>query len=348
VDSSLIAAMAAEARGRDRVCSLSVGFPERSYDERPPARRIARALGIAHVEVQADRATLAATLDEITGTLAEPIADPALLPTLVLARVAREHVGVVLSGEGADELFWGYPTYLGHRCAPGWSRLPAAIGAPIAALLAAVPISDAKVPVRHLLARFTAHAGDEPVRRHVAWFGTGLLPWLEPPATAQLDLTLPPGDDVVRRLALFDYGTYLRDGLLPKIDRATMRAGLEARAPYLDSAVTAFALSLPAHLKLRGMTQKWILKRVARARLPAWVSRRRKRGLSVPIAAWLRGPLRGEVERLADGIVGSHLLNPERIGQLASDHLARRADHARALWALVVYARFHQRWIGGA
>jgi asparagine synthase (glutamine-hydrolysing) len=333
VDSSLLATLAARARTPKELHTFTVGFSQADFDESDYANALAEWLGTRHLTVQVAERDLHEALDLITHRVAEPIADPAILPTCLLARAARERVGVVLSGEGADELFGGYPTYLGHLAAPWYAALPAAAKRAVRGIVNALPASAGKVPLEH-----------------VAWFGTGLdlvagaekrhrPPWLP---------VVRGNPDPLRQAMLFDYLTYLRDDLLPKVDHATMLFSLEARSPFLDRDLTTFALGLPTSLKLRGVTTKWLLKRVARRWLPRRVVHRRKRGLSVPVAAWINDGLRTEVDRLLDGerLRTQGVLRGERVRQLLSEHRSGRANHARALWPLVVYERWRERWLG--
>lgn len=350
VDSSLVTALAADALGPDRLTAFTVGFPERSYDETPAATLVARHLGCRHITVTATDLTLEEAFETLTSRLAEPVADPAALPTFLLARAAREHVGVVLSGEGADELFGGYPTYVGHELYEVYRRAPRPVLRAMAALLRLLPPSGRKVPIGFLLRRFVTGARADWLERHVAWFGTGLpsLPpgdWLED-LRRLVPATLPSPIAAAMRL---DYRTYLPDGLLVKLDRATMLASLEARAPFLDRDVTRCALALPPASAVRGFETKRLLKRVAAQRLPAAVVARRKRGLSAPIGRWINEGFRGEVDRLLAPrrMESLGVLPPGTIDQLLSEHRAGRANHARALWPLIVFERWHQRWVGG-
>lgn len=354
VDSSLVAALASDFLGPDRIHTFTAQFTAPTYDESRFARRLARYLGTRHTEVAADEAALGQAFETWTAQVAEPIADPAVLPTLLLARRARASVTVVLGGEGADELFGGYPTYLGHALAHRFTGLPHPVRAAIAGAIRALPDSDAKVPLSALLRRFVAHAHRPWPERHLAWFGTGLdaAALALPPFPAQELPGVPESCPVLAAAMLLDYRTYLRDQLLVKLDRATMRVGLEARSPYLDPDVTRFGLSLDPALKIRGLTTKHVLKQAARARLPGSMVRRRKRGLSVPVAAWLRGALRPEAERLLaperlrrEGVV-SHVY----ARRLLAEHLSGRANHARPLWTLLVLQRWLERWapeVGG-
>jgi len=348
LDSSLVAALATETLGRDRIHTFTARFTSPSYDESPFARRLARHLGTRHVEVEVDEAGLAEAFDAVTAHLAEPIADPAVLPTLLLARRARESVTVVLGGEGADELFGGYPTYLGHALAPVFSRLPGIVKRAVAGAVAALPDSDAKVPVSALLKRFAARA-DRPWReRHLAWLGTGVDPkaLCLPPLVAEELPATPASDPVLAQAMLLDYQTYLRDQLLVKVDRATMQVGLESRSPYLDPEVTRFALSLDPALKVKGLTTKRLLKQAARGHLPGRIVGRRKRGLSVPVAAWLRGGLRPEAERLLapERLRRQGVVSDVYVSGLLAEHLSGRRNHARALWTLIVLQRWLTRW----
>jgi asparagine synthase (glutamine-hydrolysing) len=347
LDSSILAALAARTLGGDRVHTFAARFTAASYDESPWAARVARRLGTRHVDVPCDEPALREAWEAVTGALAEPLADPALLPVYLLARAARQEVKVVLSGEGADELFGGYPTYLGHRLAPRFLALPRPFRRGLAAALARLPASGRKVTIEYLMKRFLAEAERPWAERHLRWFGTGLTSDRETWCRAGLDdLVAQAGDDPAGAL-LLDYRTYLRDDLLPKVDRATMLNSVEARAPYLDREVTAFALALPIEEKIHGLSGKRVLKRAARAWLPRAVVERRKRGLSVPVAGWINGGLQGEVDRLLEPrrLRRQGILDPAQVGRFLAEHRAGRANHARPLWAALVLERWLERWL---
>jgi asparagine synthase (glutamine-hydrolysing) len=350
VDSSLVAALAARAAGPEHIHTFTARFTARGYDESHWGRLLARRLGTRHTEVVADEAALGEALDLATQRLAEPIADPALLPTLLLARAARQHVTVVLGGEGADELFGGYPTYLGHALVPVFERLPAGARRGLRRLARRIPDSSAKVPVSLLLKRFVRETERPWPARHLAWFGTGLdsaalLGCDVPPVTGVCPQAMRAADPLTGAM-LLDFRSYLPDQLLVKLDRATMLVALEARSPYLDPAVMDFALRLDPRLKVRGLATKQVLKRAAGAWLPRRIVRRRKRGLSVPIAAWLRGGLGEEVARLLapDRLRRQGVVSDVYVARLVAEHAAGRANHARALWTLIVLERWLERW----
>jgi asparagine synthase (glutamine-hydrolysing) len=287
-------------------------------------------------------------LQNIVRGVAEPLADPAILPTFLLARAAHQHVKVILSGEGADELFGGYPTYVGHKLAPIYDALPQFLRSTLRRAVQSVPASSRKVTFEYLLKKFVTDAEKPWVERHLAWFGTGLSDAIyksKPQSLPELP-RVPPDRDALSGAMLLDYRSYLRDNLLVKVDRATMLSSVEARAPFLDRDVTRFALSLPSDLRVRRLTTKWLLKKAAESWLPEDVIYRRKRGLSVPIANWINHGLRGEVDRLLSPqrLRDDGLVNESYVTQLLAEHRAGDANHAKPLWALVMLQYWLETW----
>jgi len=348
LDSSILATLAAKFIGVDKVHTFSAQFAEESYDESSDAARLAARIHTRHVPVRIDEETLGDALRNVVRGVAEPIADPAILPTFLLARAARQYVKVILSGEGADELFGGYPTYIGHKLAPLYDALPSFARRLLRSAVRRVPPSSRKVTFEFLLKKFVTDAEKPWIERHLAWFGTGLSPEAgaaAPPEMPELP-RVPPERDPLSGAMLLDYRSYLRDNLLVKVDRATMLSSVEARAPFLDRDVTRFALSLPPDLRVRRTTTKWVLKRAARAWLPRDVIERRKRGLSVPIASWINHGLRQEVDRLLDPrrLREENLVNEKYVTGLLAEHRAGRANHARPLWALVMLEYWLETW----
>jgi len=338
LDSSILATLASQAIGVDKVHTFSAQFAEESYDESGDAAVLAKRMRTRHVPVRTDEETLREALTHVTTRVAEPLADPAILPTFLLARAAREHVKVILSGEGADELFGGYPTYLGHKIAPKYDALPSFFRRGLRKLAFAIPPSGKKVTFEFLLKRFVTDAEKPWIDRHLSWFGTG--------ATDALPKLNISEHDPLTGAMLLDYQTYLRDNLLVKVDRATMLSSVEARAPYLDRFVTAFALSLPPALRVRGLTTKWILKKAAEKWVPRDVIYRRKRGLSVPIAGWINGSLRSEVDRLLSParLREQGVVDAKRVSELLAAHREGRANHAKPLWAVIMLQYWLENW----
>jgi asparagine synthase (glutamine-hydrolysing) len=346
LDSSILATLAAKFIGVDRVHTYSAAFAEQSYDESPVAEELAKRIRTRYVPVRTDADTLMEALQTVVRGVAEPLADPAILPTFLLARAARQHVKVILSGEGADELFGGYPTYLGHKVAPLYDAMPSFVRAILRRAVQRVPSSTKKVTLEFLLKRFVSDAEKPWIERHLAWFGTGLSPAVYKHATDLPDLPSPSNGDALTGAMLLDYRSYLRDNLLVKVDRATMLSSVEARAPFLDRDVTRFALSLPASLRLRRFETKWVLKKAAERWLPKDVIYRRKRGLSVPIANWINEGLRNEVDRLLapERLRAQGLLDERHVGELLSAHRTGQANNAKPLWALIVLQYWMENW----
>ncbi len=324
LDSSFLAAAAARVKAGEQIHTYSVRFAEPGYDESPHAEAVTHHIRTVHHVVIADDAALERAFEVVTRSLAEPVGDPAILPTYLLAAAAREQVKVVLSGEGADELFGGYPTYLGHKVAEVYRRFPARGLARW--LVNRLPSSTGKVTVEFMLKQFVAAAELPPLERHLTWFGA-LGPDARALGWASALLGGFPARPSLNHLLWLDYLSYLPDNLLVKVDRGTMLASIEARAPYLDREVLELALPAPAALKVRGFTTKAILKEAARGLVPADVIGRRKRGLSVPVARWLNTGL----APLADRYLGA-------------PRLYRDAPLPRLLGPMLMAELWAERW----
>jgi len=338
LDSSLLAAAAARVMSGERIHTYSVKFVEPGYDESGYAEAVTHSIRTIHHVVTADGPALQRAFEVVTRSLAEPMGDPAILPTFLLAEAAREHVKVVLSGEGADELFGGYPTYLGHKAAGLYRRLPGR--AALAGLVNRLPTSTGKVTFEFLLKELVAAAELPPLERHLTWFGA-LGPDALTVAWASRLLERFPGGPSLNRLLWLDFLSYLPDNLLAKVDRGTMLASIEARAPYLDREVMELALPLASALKVRGFTSKAILKEAARGLVPRAVIRRRKRGLSVPVARWLTTGLAALAER---HLTAPRLFPGAPTARLLAEHRSGRRNHARKLWPLLMAELWAERW----
>jgi asparagine synthase (glutamine-hydrolysing) len=350
LDSSLIASIAARALGRDRVTSFTARFDADSYDEGEWATRSASSAGTRHVDVDCGTDQLLHAVQAVSSRLAEPVSDPAILPTFLLSETACRHVRVVLSGEGADELLGGYPTYIGHNVAEHLARAPGPLKRGLTRLVESLPVSDQKVSLEFLLKRFVRGFDLPWPERHVRWFGAGggltsldathAADWLGPLLDSYRDL------DPRRGPLLFDYQTYLPDQLLVKMDRATMMNSIEGRAPFLDRSLSAFAFGVSPALKVRHLTTKWALKKAAEKWLPRELIWRRKRGLSVPIASWINGSLGETTDRLlAPARLQKHgLMDSAAVKAMLDAHRAGRANHAGALWSAIMLQLWLERW----
>jgi asparagine synthase (glutamine-hydrolysing) len=341
VDSSLIAAVARAVRPDYRLRAYTLRFSEASYDEGHFAERVARQLGLEAVPVWVKPESFADGIGELVRLVGEPLADPAWIPTALLAQRAAQDVKLTLVGEGGDELFAGYPTYLGAQWADRYARLPAALQKLFRAVVEAWPPSEKKVTVAFVLKKFVQAAGLDGLARHRLW--TSNIP---PALLARLGVepvAFPeePAEDLLSAVQRHDLENLLAEGLLTKADRASMKSALELRAPFLDRAVMEFAATVPAEQRARGLRTKVFLKRYAERYLPASIIHRRKRGLSVPLSAWLRGPLREWAQsRLSSPRLAEAGVDGRAAVALLEEHGQRRADHARALWTLIVLSEW--------
>jgi len=330
LDSSLLVAAAARAMPGERIHTYAMRFTEPGYDESDYAEAVTHDIATVHHVVTADDESLGRALDVVTRSLAEPLGDPAVLPTWLLAEAAREQVKVILSGEGADELFGGYPTYLGHKFAERWQRIPRPLRGVVRWAVDRWPTSTGKMTLEFMLKQFLAAADLPWLERHVTWLGAVAI---EDGVIAELEGKLDgfPHDDPLNRVMWFDFLTYLPDDLLVKVDRATMLASVEARAPFLDREVMELVLPVDSAFKVHGITTKAILKEAARGLVPKRVIERQKRGLSVPVARWLNTGL----APLADRLLQTPLL---------AEHRAMRRNHARRLWPQLMLELWAERW----
>ncbi|MBI3550242.1 MAG: asparagine synthase (glutamine-hydrolyzing) [Elusimicrobia bacterium] len=301
VDSSLIAAFMAESAGR-ALKTFTIGFSgaAKGLDESKNAKAVARHLGTDHQELVLP-ADVLDRIEDLAPSLDEPIADSAILPTHLLARFARKSVKVVLTGEGADELFAGYNRYKAAHLSEWVDALPAGgklLAKPLARRLGKGPIfKGLPFPSLEEWARAGAHADrawlapilDAEFRRSVA--GEDILP----------EAARRPGRFGLDAALAFDFRTVLADALLMKADKATMRASLEARVPFLDREMVDAACALPASLKMRRLKGKFLLRRIAAKRLPKAAAWRRKHGFVVPWEEWVVSPKNRVVDDLLAG-----------------------------------------------
>lgn len=349
IDSSALAALAAQ-ESRDKLRTFSIGFEERSFDELADARLVAARYDTDHHELvlRPDAALLLPRLAEVFD---EPFADSSALPTYLVSELASQHVKVALSGEGGDELFGGYYTYVADTLAPRVSAL-ARLARP---LVERLPSSSARASFDYKAKRFVRGAHLPALEAHHAWkeiFSadaraelTGRRhPW-DPVDVYRERYAETKGADELARLQDVDLGIYLVDDLLVKTDRASMAHSLEARVPFLDDVVTSFALALPRRFKVRGLAKKVLLRRAVAPLVPERVIRGRKRGFSIPAAAWLRGDL----EPFARDVLSTETLTrqgffrPEAVHRLIDRHVAREQDLSRQLWCLLSFTLWHER-----
>lgn len=360
VDSSAVVGLMAEASGRrgGPVNTFSMGFADGSYDERPYARAVARRFGTRHREGTVDP-DLEQLFHQLVVHLDEPFADVSLFPTYLVSRIAREHVTVALSGDGGDELFGGYDAYAADALARRLAWVVPRGALPVLADLAALlPPSEKKKGLVNKVRRFLRGAADAPPSiEHYRWMTflgpaakRGLYTEGLQRALAGSDVYRPVRDclraagtdDLLNRQLYADLSLYLADDILVKVDRMSMAASLETRAPFLDVDVMELAFSMPGRLKMRGGERKRVLKRAVRDLAPASVLARPKEGFSIPMKNWLRRDLAPLMRELlsSDRVARRGWLRPEAVRARVDAHQAGRENHAHTLFGLMALERW--------
>jgi asparagine synthase (glutamine-hydrolysing) len=343
IDSSLVAALAARHVPAGALRTFSIGFTEASFDELAWANKVADLLGTNHQTEVLDLDTALDVLPQIFDKLDEPQGDGSLIPTWLLSRFTRRHVTVALGGDGGDELFAGYDPFLALRKAEAYTKLvPKPLHLAIRLLADRLPVSHANLSLDFKIKR-TLRGLSHPAKLwNPVWLGAleagDIGEFLgEPIAPEELyseaieQWDACPQRDVVDRTLQYYTKIYLQDGILAKVDRATMMNSLEARAPLLDIEIADFARRLPHEYKLRGGTTKFLLKLAAARVLPAEIIHRKKKGFGSPIGPWFR------TGRLA-------VKNPAPFVQSRfADHRAGKADERLFLWCEHVFEEWQTR-----
>ncbi len=363
IDSSLVVALMSQLSDRP-VKTFSIGFDERAFNELPYARLVAQRYGTEHHELIV-RPNALEVLPTLVRHYGEPHADSSAIPSYYVAKLTREHVKVVLNGDGGDECFAGYERYAGGLAADRYGRIPEVVRRlAIEPLGRLIPTSAPRRSRLRQARSFLEVAGHPAPQRYLRWMiylsaerrdalyspefreqvgGHQAESWLLGLWEEFAGARLGPLDTM---LAL-DVESYLPYDLLVKMDIATMANSLEARSPFLDHEVMEFCAKLPANLKLRGMRLKYLLKRAGARLLPPETLARRKMGFGVPVGAWMRGELRSWVEDLllSPRALKRGYFQPEALRQLVWGHLDGRQEQSFAVWALLWLELWHQEFM---
>jgi asparagine synthase (glutamine-hydrolysing) len=353
IDSSTIAALAVR-HSTEQVKTFSIGFTEQSYNESQYARAVANHLGTDHYEEYLSAEKTGDLISEIGTWLDEPMSDPSLIPTFLLARFVRRHVTVALGGDGGDELVAGYPMYYAHKVAARYAIIPAFVRSGlIEPAVRALPVSTKNLSFDFKAKRFIRASKVDTVARHHSWFGSFSQDKHEKLFTN--DVLEQTTDDIyavardllnstdakneIAKMQFLDMNFYLAEDILTKVDRASMAVSLETRAPFLDPRVAQFSASLPMDYKLKGSKGKFILKKAMKGLLPEEILYRPKKGFGIPTAEWLKdrlNPLLHEMltpARLHD----QGIFNSDFVQQLIKEHETGAASHHKELWTLLVF-----------
>lgn len=367
VDSSTIVALMAR-QSLHKVRTFCIGFGDGATSEAPHARAVAQHLGTDHTELVVGTNDALALVPQLPRLYDEPFGDSSQMPTLLVAQMARRHVTVALSGDAGDELFGGYNRYLiADRFGRRLQRLPLGLRRALAAAIRSVPPAawDALLaaPQRllptarrhqdigaklHKLAHDVLPAADaralyRALTSHWATPGEVVIGATEPTTWFDAPTLTPHWRDAVAGMTITDQLSYLPDDILVKVDRASMAHSLETRAPFLDHRLVEWAWRLPLQQKIRGRQTKWLLRQVLYRHVPRALIERPKQGFAVPLAAWLRGPLRDWAEALLNPVRlrAEGYLAPTPIGLAWAQHLSGRHDRAHELWDVLMF----QAWL---
>ena len=356
-DSSLICALMQE-QSNNPVNTFTIGFDDPRYNEAEHAKNVAAHLGTHHTELYVDEQDMLASVARLPQLCDEPFADPSILPTFLVSQLASKDVTVVLSGDGGDELFWGYPRYaVADKLWNKIKRVPGPLRSTFSDLLVhpltqtmsrRIPggaLGGREAPLSQKLRTAAELLGNDGHRM----LYEGLMSHWRPPAEACIEAKelLTPYNDAAhwtltlpstQRMALQDTLAYLPDDILTKVDRASMAVSLEARVPLLDHRVVEFVSHLPGHLRQRPNRPKYLLKKILNQYVPTGLTDRPKMGFGAPLETWLRGPLREWANHLLDPrrIAEEGLLNPEPVSRLWQDHMTGKANNAARLWDVMM------------
>lgn len=360
IDSSAVAAFA-QKEVPGKVKTFSIGFEDPSFDESKFATLVSRYLETDHHEQKMTPEEMLQIVPKIPDLLDEPMGDASILPTYLLSKFTRNHVTVALGGDGGDELFAGYPTYLAHKFANPYQQYFGFLHPLITSLGNLLPVSDDNISFDFKVKKFLSGIGHPDGVRNYLWLGSFNF--------SEIDKILSPSfhhsfdrnqlveeivayekefplRDRMTFLQFLDLRLYLQESILVKVDRASMACSLEVRAPFLDYELVEWVMGLSSRLKVRRLTLKYILKKAMNGLLPPEIIHRPKKGFGVPIAKWVKGPLKDLFQEFLspERIRREGVLNPVYVATLLEEHLNNKVDHRKKLWTLLVWELWINRY----
>ena len=363
IDSSTIAYFAQKNSSRP-IKTFSIGFAEKSFDESKWARLVAKRLGTEHYERIFSLGEIRNLIQLVFNKLDEPLADASILPTYLLSKTAKEKVTVALGGDGGDEFWLGYPTSTAHYFFPLFKFLPNFVKKDLFGFFASLlPVSFKNFSLDFKIKKFLSGIDiSNDILRNQVWlsaFKPDELPNLFMPEIHRDIKNRIIEDDIDKvsnensgkskwqRLVYAYAKHYLAEDILTKVDRASMMNSLEVRSPFLDHKLVSFINNLPDNFKLRGLTTKYLLKKLMAKYVGKDVVSRKKKGFGIPIAQWLAGDLRKELEDSLFGekIKKQEIFNYPYIKKITEEHLERRQNHRQKLWSLFVFQKWYERWM---
>src|SRR3989344_645390 len=349
IDSSTVAYYASRTSSR-KIKTFSIGFNEKSFDESSYARQVANNLKTDHHEQFVSAQDMLEVVPLISEIFDEPVADASVIPTYLLSKFTKKSVTVALGGDGGDELFAGYSTFIADQ----FQALFPVIQGLGSIALTFLSAGDSYFSLDFKIRKFLDGAEYKGVQRHARWFSSfqpeDLSHILLPKGNPLYYKGFPfgeTGETTAGSVQEFYLRRYLMDQVLVKVDRASMRNALEVRAPFLDKQVVEFANALPYRYKVRGLTTKYILKKLMQDKLPAEIVWRKKQGFAVPLSRWPKTDLRALCEELLsrERIVREGIFNIDFIDRLKKDHFESRVNNSKKLWTLMVFQLWRDRWL---
>lgn len=359
LDSSLIAYYASQVSSK-KINTFTVHFQEESYSEKDGAKKISKHCNCNHHEIEL-KPNVEELILKTSEFFDEPFADTSAIPTFLLCEYARKNITVALSGEGGDELFAGYPTYIATKFAPYYRKIPRWIRKEISKMAEKIPVSWDRLTWEFKLKEFIRGAENSPERSHFAWkeiFTEELKEKLYSSyflekrkrhdgfESFNILFERTGNGTELEKLLFVDQQTYLLDQFLVKSDRMSMANSLEVRVPILDHRIVEFAARIPPQYKIKGLTTKWTLRKLLNGKLPQDIVWGSKKGFSPPIPYWLSGSLKPFLEEtLSENSVNkTGLFHHETIRQIMKEHFEKKKDHHRRLWALLNFILWYRRW----
>ncbi|CAM3768143.1 asparagine synthase (glutamine-hydrolyzing) [Mesobacillus zeae] len=347
IDSSIIASIAKEFH--PAIKTFSVGFERNGFSEIDVAKETADKLGVENISYVISPQEYMEELPKIMWHMDDPLADPACVPLYFVAREARKHVTVVLSGEGADELFGGYNIYREPQDLAIFNKIPSTMKALLRSIAKMMPegmkgksfIERGVTPMEERYIGNAKMFTEMEKRQLMNVYQEGL---------DYKDITRPlyaesRGYDPVDRMQYIDIHTWMRGDILLKADKMTMAHSLELRVPFLDKAVFEIASKVPTSLKTANGTTKYILRKAAEGVVPAHVLDRKKLGFPVPIRHWLKDEMNEWAKNIIKESNTEHLINKSYLLRLLDDHCQNKADNSRKIWTVLMFMMWHDVYV---
>jgi len=362
IDSSALVALASRIHDPRRLKTFTIGFREKSFDESEYARRVAEHFGTEHHEEILTHRQAIEIIPEVARFLDEPFADASIIPTYLLCRFASGKVRVALGGDGGDEFFRGYPTFLAHRLALFYQRLPGPARKFIGSMAGRLPVSMSNISFDFKAKQFLKGIPYPPEIRNQVWLGAFTpaeqervfreevwkgLSGFDPYEDIELHLKRAEFPELLDRISYLYIRTYLGDDGLVKTDRAANANSLGVRAPILDNELLDYVNSLPNRYKFRGTETKYIFKRAMEGLLPDDIIYRGKKGFGMPVSWWLQGELKNTMTELLDPrkIEKEGIFNPVWIKGLIDEHLTGKRDNRKYLWTLMMFELWRNNYL---